>query len=70
MSADGEMETRTLRVADLEVGMVCQEPIETLAGLRLTAEGTELTLAMKTRILNFHRSAGCREPIRVALPAV
>jgi DNA-binding response OmpR family regulator len=69
MTADGEVELRTLRIDDLEVGMVCQEPIETVAGLRLTAAGTELTLAMKTRILNFHRSAGCREPVRVALPA-
>lgn len=69
MLPEGEVDLRTLLIDDLDVGMICQEPIETTAGLKLTSSGTEITLAMKTRIVNFHRSVGCREPVVVAVPS-
>ncbi len=64
----GEMDERTLKIDDLEVGMVAMEPIETVAGLKLVREKVELTKAMCTRIANFHHTVGCREPVRVAVP--
>lgn len=70
ISADGEMEVLAVRVDELEVGMVAMEPIETVSGIRLVKQDAEITRAMRTRIVNFHQTVGCREPFRVALPAI
>ncbi|MCA9571168.1 MAG: response regulator [Myxococcales bacterium] len=70
IAAEGEMEERTLRVSDLEVGMIALEPIETVAGLKLVSRDAEITNPMRTRILNFHQSVGCREPVRVGVPRI
>lgn len=68
LTPDGEVDIRALKVDDLEVGMIVLDPVETVKGLRLVNKDAEVTMALRTRIVNFHKTVGCREPIRVAVP--
>lgn len=57
-----------MRLADVRIGMVFAEDVTYSTGVLLIARGQAVTPALLTRIQNFSRGVGVREPVRMTLP--
>ncbi|MFO1377701.1 MAG: response regulator [Steroidobacteraceae bacterium] len=60
---------RTLRVHDLRPGMVLDEDVLSLKGLRLVRGGQEVTSTLIARLRSYTEGIGVMEPVRVRVPA-
>jgi FixJ family two-component response regulator len=57
--------SRMVRIADLEPGMIANEELRSNAGLLLAANGQELSYPLVVRLQNFHRSREIKDALRV-----
>lgn len=63
-----ELRVRTVTVAELCVGMVCDEPLHARTGALLVPTGQTVSFAILERVRNFAEGVGVVEPFRVRVP--
>jgi response regulator RpfG family c-di-GMP phosphodiesterase len=64
-----EGQSRSIRLAELTVGMVLEEDVRSRDGNVIVGKGREVTLALVDRLRAFGKSVGVIEPFRVTAPA-
>ncbi len=60
-------EIRFVTVEELSPGMVLADDVVTSAGVLLVKKGQEIVPSLKMRLLNYKKTRGLREPIKVAI---
>lgn len=65
--ADKQVVTRALALKDLAVGMILDEDVMTVKGLRLMQHGNEVTASVIMRLRSFAEGVRIVEPIRVKI---
>jgi response regulator RpfG family c-di-GMP phosphodiesterase len=63
------VETRSVTLKDLDVGMVLDEDLWSESGLVVIAKGQEVSFAMVLRLRQFARTSPVRQPFRVVCPS-
>jgi response regulator RpfG family c-di-GMP phosphodiesterase len=61
---------KTVKVKDLQFGMVAEEDIRDLNGLLLVAKGQEITYPVIVRLQNIAARVGVKEPFRISVPSL
>lgn len=64
-----DQQLRAVRAADLRAGMSVCEDVLTSTGQIVMKAGTEITVALASRLANFAANTGLQEPIRVQVAA-
>lgn len=62
------MDPKVCSVADLFVGMVADQDMMTLSGVKLMSKGHEITEALLQRLRNFQDRVGIEEPVDMLVP--
>jgi CheY-like chemotaxis protein len=64
----GHVETRSVKLADLDVGMVFADDVHAKNGRLLVARGMEVTFPLRVNLMRWSQRVGVQEPIRVYVP--
>lgn len=65
LQAEGGYVVREIKAAEIDEGMILLDGIKTKLGTLLIPKGYEISKVLKMRILNFTRTTGIEEPIKV-----
>ena len=61
-------EIKFLNVQDLEPGMVLADDVKTTTGVLVVKKGQEVIPSMQMRLINYKKTMGIREPLKVIVP--
>jgi FixJ family two-component response regulator len=67
VAAGGRREIRSVMVANLSAGMVMEEDVFSIKGIRLVPKGAEITGTLLERLRTISSGVGIAEPIRVSV---
>ncbi len=68
VKAEDDYVAREITIFNLVTGMILAENVRSESGLLVIAKGQEVTPSLKTRLENFNRTTGIKEPINVLVP--
>ncbi len=63
-----KMDIRSLKMREIQVGMIADEEIKTISGLLLMAKDQEVNKPIMERLRSFSHTVGVVEPVRMRIP--
>jgi response regulator RpfG family c-di-GMP phosphodiesterase len=70
VNLEGTQEVQFAKVEELTPNMILADDVRTANGVLLIGKGQEITPSLKLRLLNYKRSTGLREPIKVSVSTI